>query len=130
MGKLVYSENSFCAILHLPFGLHLAHTYLYLSIPTQNERLFHEMYEAYSSGRLGKDPLTFWYSGELGFFDHYVIPLAKKLKECNVFGVSCDEFLDYAEANRSEWNMKGEEIVKGYAARYCQNNTNTTLIEE
>ena len=88
------------------------------------------MYEAYSSGRLGKDPLTFWYSGEIGFFDHYVIPLAKKLKECNVFGVSCDEFLDYAEANRSEWNMKGEEIVKGYAARYCQNNTNTTLIEE
>jgi hypothetical protein len=26
-------------------------------------------------------------SGEIGFFDFYVIPLAKKLKECGVFGV-------------------------------------------
>jgi hypothetical protein len=34
------------------------------------------------------DPSTFWYQGELGFFDNYIIPLAKKLKECNVFGVS------------------------------------------
>jgi hypothetical protein len=67
---------------------------------------------------LGKNPLDFWYSGELSFFDHYVIPLAKKLKECNAFGVSCDEFLNYAEANRGEWEMKGKEIVEDYAARY------------
>jgi hypothetical protein len=29
-------------------------------------------------------------------FDNYVIPLARKLKECNVFGVSSDEYLNYA----------------------------------
>jgi hypothetical protein len=29
--------------------------------------------------------------GEIGFFDFYIIPLAKKLKECGVFGVSSDE---------------------------------------
>jgi hypothetical protein len=39
------------------------------------------------------------------------IPLAKKLKECRVFGVSCDEFLDYALDNRGEWESKGQEIV-------------------
>jgi hypothetical protein len=39
------------------------------------------------------------------------IPLAKKLKEAHVFGVSCDEFLDYALNNRMEWEMKGEAIV-------------------
>ena len=76
------------------------------------------MNEAYKKGRLGKDPVEFWYQGELGFFDHYVIPLAKKLRECGVFGVSCDEFLNYAEANRNEWALKGEEIIKGYANRF------------
>lgn len=40
---------------------------------------------------------TFWYKGELGFFDNYIIPLAKKLKDCGVFGVSSDEFLNYAK---------------------------------
>ena len=75
------------------------------------------MYEAYQKGRLGKNPVEFWYEGELGFFDHYVIPLAKKLKECGVFGVSCDEFLNYAETNRNEWEAKGNEIIKGYAHR-------------
>jgi hypothetical protein len=49
------------------------------------------MYFAYKSGRLAKDPATFWYKGELGFFDNYIIPLAGKLKECGVFGVSSDE---------------------------------------
>ena len=36
-----------------------------------------------------------------------VIPLAKKLKECGVFGVSSDEYLAYAQANRNEWETRG-----------------------
>lgn len=40
------------------------------------------------------------------------IPLAKKLRECGVFGVSCDEFLDYATDNRTEWEAKGVELVQ------------------
>jgi len=32
-----------------------------------------------------------WYRGEIGFFDFYIVPLAKKLKECGVFGVSSGE---------------------------------------
>jgi hypothetical protein len=51
---------------------------------------------AYQNGRMATDPSTFWYKGELQFFDDYVIPLAKKLKECQVFGVSSDEYLNYA----------------------------------
>jgi hypothetical protein len=43
-----------------------------------------------------------------------IIPLAKKLKDCGVFGVSSDEYLDYATANRTEWEIKGKEIVRGY----------------
>jgi hypothetical protein len=76
-----------------------------------NQLLFKEMYLAFRAGRMGVDPSTFWYQGELGFFDNYVIPLAKKLKDCNVFGVSSDEYLGYAMSNRREWEQKGQEIV-------------------
>ena len=70
---------------------------------------------------MGADPSTFWYKGELNFFDNYVIPLAKKLEECNVFGVASDEGLNYALANRAEWAIKGEEIVQNMVQRYKQN---------
>lgn len=62
-------------------------------------------------GRAKDDPSLNWYKGEIGFFDFYIIPLAKKLKECGVFGVSCDEYLNYAIKNRQEWEARGEEIV-------------------
>ena len=79
-----------------------------------------EMYTAYKAGRGGGsnssvvDPSINWYQGELDFFDYYLIPLAKKLESCGVFGVSSDEYLDYAIANRNEWKIKGHDIVKGY----------------
>jgi hypothetical protein len=45
----------------------------------------------------------------LWFYDNYIIPLAKKLKECGVFGVASDEFLNYTTQNRQEeWEAKGE----------------------
>ena len=56
-------------------------------------------------------PSTFWYQGEIGFFDNYIIPLAKKLKECNVFGVSSDECLNYALNNKREWEHRGQAVI-------------------
>ena len=83
-----------------------------------NERLFFEMYTAYREGRMGtKSPADFWYQGEIGFFDNYIIPLAKKLKECNVFGVSSDECLNYAKRNRMEWEEVGQQITAEMAQR-------------
>ena len=86
------------------------------------------MPRAWRDGRMGKDPATFWYQGEIGFFDNYVIPLAKKLKECNVFGVSSDEYISYALANREEWEDKGQltvaelvqEAMKEYQSLACE----------
>ena len=83
-----------------------------------NEKLFEEMYKAYLAGHLEKDPSKGWYEGELGFFDFYVIPLAEKLGECNVFGVSGTEYLSYAVENRNEWEQKGLAIVQGYVRKY------------
>jgi hypothetical protein len=37
-----------------------------------------------------------------------------------MFGVSSDEYLDYATANRTEWEIKGKEIVRGYLAAAVQ----------
>ena len=76
-----------------------------------NQALFEEMYEAYRTGRAEKNPVEFWYQGEIGFFDFYIIPLAKKLKDCGVFGVSSDEYLNYAMKNREEWEARGHEVV-------------------
>ena len=86
----------------------------------RNERLFHEMHGAYLAGRAEKSPAVGWYEGELGFFDFYIIPLAKKLSECGVFGVSSDEYLSYALQNRAKWERKGEGIVDQYMAKYTQ----------
>ncbi|KAG7341693.1 PAS domain containing protein [Nitzschia inconspicua] len=82
-----------------------------------NEKLFKEMYMAFKAGRMGADPSTFWYKGEIAFFDNYIIPLAKKLKDCNVFGVSSDECLNYAMMNRAEWEERGDQITKEMIAK-------------
>ena len=54
----------------------------------------------------------FWSQGEIGFFDFYVIPLAKKLKDCGVFRVSADEYLNYATQNCQEWENRGHEMIE------------------
>ena len=46
-----------------------------------------------------------------------MIPLAKKLDECGVFGVSSHEYLSYAETNRREWHQKGKSIVEELAGK-------------
>ena len=83
-----------------------------------NERLFQELYKGYLDGRSDTDPSIGWYKGEMGFFDFYLIPLAKKLQGCQVFGTASDEYLNYAQANRKEWEAKGEEIVAKYLENY------------
>jgi hypothetical protein len=93
----------------------MQHWHVYLK---WNERLFQEMYKAYLEGRAEKDPSESWYQGELGFFDFYLIPLGNKLKYCGVFGVASDEYLNYAVANRLEWERKGKEVVAGYLSKY------------
>ena len=76
------------------------------------------MAKAYKEGRSEKNPVDGWYKGELWFFDNYVIPLAKKLENCGVFGVSSDEFLTYAKQNRDEWAQNGKQVVNDLERKY------------
>jgi hypothetical protein len=44
--------------------------------------------------------------------------LAKKLKDCGVFGVSSDEYLVYASENQQEWEHWGEEVVTSMVKKF------------
>jgi hypothetical protein len=106
-------------IEHLIQASDVAHTMQHWHIYRKwNERLFEEMYTAYKTGRTTNDPSEGWYKGELGFFDFYIIPLANKLKDCGVFGVSSDEYLNYALDNRREWATKGEAVVESMVEKF------------
>ena len=119
---LLVHKRSTIVLEHLIQASDVAHTMQHWHIYTKwNERLFCEMYTAYQQGRLDKDPSVSWYMGEQGFFDFYVIPLAKKLATCGVFGVSSDEYLQYAQRNREEWEQKGQELVAMYLHKYRSN---------
>eukprot|EP00980_Cylindrotheca_fusiformis_P005075 scaffold1075_cov104-Cylindrotheca_fusiformis.AAC.5 len=100
----------------------MQHWYIYKK---WNERFFMECYGAYRGGRAESDPSKNWYQGEVGFFDFYVIPLAKKLQSCGVFGVSSQEYLNYATANRDEWVREGEALVEQYVAKFNAQKTSS-----
>jgi hypothetical protein len=107
-------------IEHIIQASDVAHTMQHWHVYQKwNEKLFEEMYLAYKNGRSDKNPADGWYKSEMWFYDNYVIPLAKKLESCGVFGVSCDEYLSYAVANRKEWEEKGESVVAAMATKYA-----------
>jgi hypothetical protein len=119
--KDVVNRKATIVIEHLIQASDVAHTMQHWHIYRKwNERLFREMHKAYVDGRADKDPADFWYQGEIGFFDFYIIPLAKKLSDCGVFGVSSDEYLNYAIMNRNEWEKKGKGIVEEMLDKMAQ----------
>eukprot|EP00980_Cylindrotheca_fusiformis_P019552 scaffold6776_cov124-Cylindrotheca_fusiformis.AAC.7 len=125
----VESEDRKATIVieHLIQASDVSHTMQHWHIYKKwNERFFMECYGAYREGRADSDPSTNWYKGEIGFFDYYVIPLAKKLQSCGVFGVSSHEYLNYAKANREEWVREGEALVQQYLSTFKEENAHLT----
>ena len=128
MSDVDVNRKATIVIEHIIQASDVAHTMQHWHIYSKwNEKLFCEMYTAYLSGRAATDPSEGWYGGEIWFFDNYIIPLAKKLKECGVFGVASDEYLGFALENREEWVIKGKAVVakmlKAYKKRHggqCQ----------
>jgi hypothetical protein len=115
-------------IEHLIQASDVAHTMQHWHIYQKwNERLFAELYKAFKEGRSETDPSLDWYKGEIGFFDFYIIPLAKKLKDCGVFGVSSDEYLNYAQKNRKEWEIRGQDVVARFIETYSKTYVNTSM---
>lgn len=77
-----------------------------------NTRLFQEMSLAYRNGRSSFDPASNWYQGEIGFFDHYVVPLATKMKEAGVFGSAGAPYLAFATSNKEMWETGGAQAIE------------------
>jgi class 3 adenylate cyclase len=114
-------------IEHIIQASDVAHTMQHWHIYQKwNEKLFEELTVAFRKGTTSIDPALTWYQNELEFFDNYVVPLAKKLKECGVFGVSGDEYLNYAEQNRKEWELTGEQVVAQMVSRYTRGDDNNS----
>lgn len=119
----VTNRKATIVIEHLIQASDVSHTMQHWHVYTKwNERLFDELYLAYKDGRSETNPALNWYKGEMGFFDFYILPLAKKLKKCGVFGVSSDEYLNYAEKNRREWEIRGQELVAKYMEKHEASN--------
>ena len=111
-GRDAINRKATIVIEHIIQASDISHTMQHWHVYRKwNARLFEELYVGYIQGRSSSHPGDFWVKGEIGFFDFYIIPLAKKLKDCGVFGVSSDEFLNYANCNRREWEEKGQSIV-------------------
>jgi 3'5'-cyclic nucleotide phosphodiesterase len=108
----VRDRKATIVVEHLIQASDISHTMQHWYVFRQwNERLFRERYQAYQDGFCPDDPSTTWYQSELRFFDSYVVPLAKKLVDCGVFGVSGTEYLGYATKNRQQWESQGRSVV-------------------
>ena len=85
-----------------------------------SEKIFEEMYQAFHCGRAERDPAKSWYVGELAFFDRFVVPLASRLQQTGVLGLSGDEFLKAAMENRRLWNEHGKLIVRDMVENFSR----------
>lgn len=127
--EVTVNRKATIVIEHLIQASDVAHTMQHWNIYRKwNERLFQELYLAYRQGRSETDPTTNWAKGEIGFFDFYIIPLARKLKDCQVFGVSSDEYLNYALSNRKKWEVEGPAIVESMIEKLLQNGNATSSV--
>jgi 3'5'-cyclic nucleotide phosphodiesterase/Adenylate and Guanylate cyclase catalytic domain len=119
-GSVASDRKATIVLEHIMQASDVAHCMQHwLTFQKFNKRLFEERYIAWIKSSDGDDPSVNWYRCEIGFFDGYVIPLAQKLHECGVFGVTYHEYLSYAQQNRLEWERKGEAIVAEMLAE-CQ----------
>jgi len=101
-----------------------------------NYRLFKELHACFTSNLLPADPGSFWATGEVGFFDAYVQPLATGLSRIT----SCpgsDEILmlsNFAKTNQDQWARHGKQIteimVKGVTSGQEEEATIDSILHE
>ena len=73
--RVAVNREATIVIDHLIQASDVVHTmqYYWHIYRKWNECLFREMYQAYLEGRAESDPSIFWYKGEIGFLDFYVM---------------------------------------------------------
>lgn len=79
-----------------------------------SQRLFLEQHAAYSAGRCDTNPAETWYQSQLNLLDEIAMPVAQRLKDSNVLGLSGDECLRYATQNRKQWESMGMSVTEEF----------------
>ena len=95
-----------------------------------NQSLYHEILAAHYQAqkenvegegseehdRNERHPAQNWYESQIGFFDGYVIPLAKRLDACGAFGTGGGGegggFVPLAVRNKELWILRGRECTR------------------
>ena len=112
----------------------VSHTMQHFTTFTKwNKHLYHEVLAAYQYGQQTTDngvienqsqppppppPHENWYESQIGFFDHYIIPLAQRLDSCNLFKLLEEDdskhvkFAELAMRNKEEWIKCGKECTR------------------
>ena len=94
-----------------------------------NTKLYDELWAAKLAGR-GPDVSANWFKGQIGFFDFYIIPLAKRLLQCGVFGEMSDLFLENLKKNRVRWLREGEDRCKEMHERVIRQQGNISCLSQ
>jgi Adenylate and Guanylate cyclase catalytic domain/3'5'-cyclic nucleotide phosphodiesterase len=85
-----------------------------------NALLFEERYRAWTRGVSGaENPALSWYEAQIQIFDSVVIPLAGRLHGHQMFEGTSQPMVECTRQNRSEWELRGPEIV-GEMLSQCQ----------
>jgi len=78
-----------------------------------NHRLFNELYSSHCVGR-GADCFANWYLDQIAFLDSYIIPLARRIKNCGVLGSFGSVLLSNAMENKRRWTDEGKIYLKQF----------------
>lgn len=75
-------------------------------------RLYLELRKAYKEKR-GIDAKPRWFENQIGFLESYLLPLARKLEDTNVFGdLTGAMFPKIVESNRDKWLTDGYDVAQ------------------
>ena len=94
----------------------VSHTMQHFTTFTKwNSHLYHEVLAAYQCGRTTNTetshPKESWYESQIGFFDHYIIPLAERLDASGLFA-EAHKFAPLAVNNKEQWIEEGRECTR------------------
>jgi hypothetical protein len=131
-GQLKVDQNGIencVAVEHLMQGSDVAHLMQDWAIFLKfNYRLYIELMACYKSG-LMPDPSGNWAIGQIGFFSHYVIPLAERIEMICGSSISSLTLSQNARANMNRWQEEGELLTGIFVSGYRNGETEDDILK-
>lgn len=86
---------------------------LYVELIHANERTMKHGARDSNDENAPKHPSEGWYEGQIGFYDFYIIPLAKRVEGCGVLGGDmASGIVANATRNRDRWKEEGRAVTE------------------